>query len=139
MKMKARLIIPFFLLLSLPGWGQDDTIINKIHFKIIEKYDNGKPAMLGKYMDTLKTGRWMYFKYDGNLLATGKYKKGKKKGLWRYYFSDSTQIVTKWGRRFTEKVVFKKSGELEIFDTFANSRYMFQYLNGKQYKHYTFL
>ncbi|MCB0430751.1 MAG: hypothetical protein H6585_14450 [Flavobacteriales bacterium] len=89
----AKYAFMFFLLLGVSskgmcddGWRPEtlqDTLIDSISYKIIDRFDNGTVSAIGNYDDEGdKIGKWWYYRSDGSLKMSGLYKNGKKDGPW---------------------------------------------------------
>lgn len=50
------------------------------------KFENGKMALEGQYLDKLRTGAWKHYSPEGPLFAQGSYIKGEKIGKWSFYY-----------------------------------------------------
>lgn len=133
--MKNILII-ILSLFCLSTKAQKDTIINKVRYNNVEFYQPNKIKSIGNIKDSLKTGKWTYFKPDGKILATGKYLNGKKTGKWKYVDYNNKKYVRKWYEFQDITEIFIIEGlQLNIYETIKipnGEQFIYiQYINGK--------
>ena len=51
-------------------------------------WKNGNKQSEGSYVDSLMTGKWIFWYDNGNKWSEGEYKKGKKIGKWQIWYDD---------------------------------------------------
>ena len=112
-------------------YGQTDTTVNGIHYNSIDYYDNGHLMTLGNYRDSVKAGRWTYFKIDGQVLAYGLYKNGHKIKKWTYYYNRKKHKVN-WGTKNppNENIELDEKGQIVIYNSVFRSPCLWSYKNG---------
>src|SRR6185312_6163636 len=123
---KVSLTICLFLTIAVDAYASHDTVVNGHRYTYVEYYPNGKVKMLGNKNDTLKTGKWVYYKNDGTVLAKGNYKEGYKYGKWVYtdYMGKKYKIHWKKGDEPTESV-YMSEGSLNINDSYVGENIRF--------------
>ena len=133
--MKHSLII-ILSLFCFSMKAQKDTIINKVHYNNVEFYQPKKIKSIGNIKDSLKTGKWTYFKPDGKILAKGEYLHGKKIGKWKYIDYNNNKYIRKWYEFQQLSEIFIVEGlKLNIYETLKipnGEQFIYiQYINGK--------
>lgn len=136
--MKNALIIILSLFCLFTN-GQTDTVINKIHYNYVEYYQHEKIKSVGNIKDSLKVGKWIYFKPDGKILVKGEYLNGKKIGKWKYVDYNNKKHILKWDLDQQSSEVFIIEGvQLNMYDIIKipnGEQFIYiQYVNGKAYK-----
>lgn len=136
MKYSLTLILSLFCFFTK---AQTDTIINKKHYNHIEYYQPPKIKSIGNIKDSLKTGKWTYFKPDGKVLAQGEYLNGKKTGKWKYIDYKNKKNICKWNiSQQSSEILIIEGVQLNIYDIIKipnGEQFIYiQYINGKAYK-----
>lgn len=130
-----------FLLIGHFSNGQTtDTLIDGLHYNVIEYYSNGKLKILGQ-KDSVPNGQWIYFKYNGDTLAKGKFEKGIKVNTWQYVDYKNKKYFLDFGSNLCCKsyTLQTKGNRLYIIDNwFQKSHCKKVYKNGKYVKEYCF-
>ena len=131
--MKVLLTI-LTVLVSTWAVAQSDTVVDGKTFNYVDYYDNGQVKSLGNFTDTLRTGKWNYFKPNGDKLAYGKYhKKGFKTGKWTYHDYDGTSYIRKWSKKNYAGESFKtENNKLYLNDLTMRFGIFRSYQNGKK-------
>ena len=119
--------------------AQTDTIINKTRYNHVEYYNPKQIKSIGNIKDSLKTGKWTYFKPDGKILAKGEYLNGKKIGKWKYVDYNNKKYIRKWYENQQLSEIFIIEGvRLNIYETLKipnGEQFIYiQYINGKSDK-----
>lgn len=90
------IIITCCLSLTFECFSQNDTIVDQIKYNYIQYYDDKRVNELGNYtirnQTKIKTGAWVFFDQNSNLIAKGNYYKNKKSGFWIERNSESNEI-----------------------------------------------
>jgi len=118
--------ISILLGISIPAFGQRDTIVDNIKYNHVEYYQNGRIKELGNVesrSDTpIKEGYWMIFNDEGELIEKGNFKRNKKCGTWVEKSSEDNCCWTgsyKKGKRHGSwsdggnRVVYYKKGQVK--------------------------
>ena len=135
--MKYTLIIILSLFCFVTK-AQTDTIINKIIYNHVEYYQPTKIKSIGNIKDSLKTGKWTYFKPSGKILAKGEYMNGEKIGKWKYVDYYNKKYTHKWYENQQLSEIFIIEGvQLNMYDIIkipnGEQSIYIQYVNGKAY------
>ena len=87
---------------------------------IFQSYYKGeKLATIGKYVNGLKDGQWIYYYRNGKRRATGIYVKDKKHGAWMFYNKlGKTMLIVdyNYNKKISEKVLQKPVLNIENLD-----------------------
>jgi len=118
--------ISILLGVSIPAFGQRDTIVDNIKYNHVEYYQNGRIKELGNFKSHSKTaikeGSWMTFNNEGEIIEKGNYKRNKKCGMWMEKTSDGICCwigLYKNGKRHGpwsdggNRVVYYKKGQIK--------------------------
>ena len=74
------------------GEGKLDSLGRKTG-KWILFYENGEIMAIGKFKNNLRTGTWKFFYKNGNLMQQGVYLNGKYNGQWIWYYPNGQVMV----------------------------------------------
>ena len=131
-----KTISTIVLLLSLTYcFSQSVTLVNGKTYNHVEYFENGTIKVLGTIKDSVKTGKWIYYKLDNTVLAKGTYENGYATGKWVY--NDYGYRRTKdwdWEKRLKPSTVIVVKNEMVIIKQNCMSRrsVLEFYENGKK-------
>lgn len=97
-------------------------------------YPSGQLKTKGYLLqDTIKVGKWYYFKPNGQLLAKGKFINGYKKGKWKYIDYKEKIHFIKFKVKYREELTLDENGNLVIKDIYFDGGCYVVYQNGRFY------
>jgi len=89
---------------------------HKSHVFII--FDNDTINQYQEPENTVKYGKWVYFRKNGYVKKEGFFEWGMKQGYWKYYSKNNQLIKT---------IKYKNNQKLEVLDSKKNIKYSFDY------------
>ncbi|MEE4115497.1 MAG: hypothetical protein V2I37_04980 [Marinilabiliaceae bacterium] len=83
--------------------------------KWINFYPDGNIMEEGSYQDNRKTGTWNYYSRSGKIIQKGSFRNGRNDGRWYWYYDDGNILREEdyyQGRRDGEFIEYSKTGEI---------------------------